>query len=121
MKLSPLVLLAASGAAPALADEWDTLRAGLDAWAALSFDANFVVNIGTAEGRLLAYSPDGFSMDEHMLGASVSKWGTGIVISGLVAEGTLAYDDLANKYVAALLFCGAVLCSVVLCSALRRN
>ena len=46
---------AAAAAAAAVADDvadWDILRAGIDAWRALDFDANFSVVVGTDEGRL---------------------------------------------------------------------
>eukprot|EP00750_Incisomonas_marina_P032142 INCI8908.1.p1 GENE.INCI8908.1~~INCI8908.1.p1 ORF type:complete len:477 (+),score=103.92 INCI8908.1:120-1550(+) len=92
---------AAAAAAAAVADDvadWDILRAGIDAWRALDFDANFSVVVGTDEGRLFLHTPDNFSMDSYMEAASLSKWGTAMILAGMVQDGTLRFTDQANKH-----------------------
>ena len=79
-------------------DPWAPLAAGLEAWAALSFDADFAVNVGTVEGRKFVWQSPGFTMKSRVAGASLSKWPAAIMISGLVNDGIMKYDDLASKH-----------------------
>ena len=51
MRVLSCLLLSSGAVATAAADEWQSLRDGIDAWAALDFDANFAVNVGTADGE----------------------------------------------------------------------
>lgn len=37
-------------------DRWAALRSGLESWAALSFDAQFAVNVGDASGTLFTWA-----------------------------------------------------------------
>ena len=90
-------LVAAMGAGSA--DVWEPLRRGAEAWASLSFDTAFAINVGDASGRLFAWETPGFSMTKtRMQGASLSKWPSAVMIAGLVADGTLGFDDRANRY-----------------------
>ncbi len=79
-------------------DAWASLRTGLDAWAALDFDVDFAVNVGTPGGEQFVHTTDGFTMQTMLAGASLSKWPAATMISGLVNDGILSYDDKANKY-----------------------
>jgi CubicO group peptidase (beta-lactamase class C family) len=79
-------------------DAWASLRAGLDAWAALDFDVDFAVNVGTADGEQFVHATEGFTMQTMLAGASLSKWPAATMISGLVNDGILSYADKANKY-----------------------
>ena len=49
--LHPIFLAALGANSANTTDPWAPLVAGLEAWAALSFDADFAVNVGTTEGR----------------------------------------------------------------------
>jgi len=84
---------------------WDQLTEGLEAWAALSFDAQFAVNVGDHTGTLYTWQSENFSMsDSRLPGASLSKWPSAVMISGLVADGTMTYEDKVHLY------CCLVLC-----------
>lgn len=78
--------------------EWDLLRAGLQSWEALSFDAKFAFQVGDAEGIKFEWVSTDFTLQTEMEGASLSKWPAATMITGLVADGTMAFDDKANKY-----------------------
>ena len=45
------------------------------------------------------HTPDNFSMDSYMEAASLSKWGTAMILAGMVQDGTLRFTDQANKHV----------------------
>jgi len=81
------------------ADKFATLTKGIEAWAALDLDAKFAVNVGDASGNLYTWvSKDGFTMQDRLEGASLSKWPAAVMISGLVNDGTMSYDDKPSKY-----------------------
>jgi len=81
------------------AESFATLTEGIEAWAALDLDARFAVNVGDAKGSLYTWvSKDGFTMQERLEGASLSKWPAAVMISGLVNDGTMSYDDKPSKY-----------------------
>jgi hypothetical protein len=94
-------------------DKWDHLREGLDAWASLSFDAKFGVNIGDESGTLFTWKSEGFSMsDYHMRGASLSKWP-----SAGVVDLNCCFVDVGLLVSCVLCLVSCVLCivSCVLC------
>ena len=96
-----LLVIGTAGSAPLIgtADEWAPLRAGLDAWSALSFGANFSVAVGDENGTRFRWASPGFSTSHTLMaGASLSKWPAAIMISGLVNDGILSYEDRASKY-----------------------
>jgi hypothetical protein len=67
----------------ASADKWESLRAGLESWNAIEFDAKFALNVGDASGTLFTWESPGFSMNQtRMRGASLSKWPAAVMISG---------------------------------------
>jgi hypothetical protein len=80
------------------AAEWHSLTAGIDAWRALDLDANFLVNVGVDDGRSFLHTPDDFSMEHEMEGASLSKWPAAMMISKVVEAGHMKFTDKANKY-----------------------
>jgi hypothetical protein len=82
-----------------VADKWDPLRDGLDAWKALDLDVRFAVDIGTVQGREFLYeTDDGWTLNSRFLGASFSKWTTAVMIANMVSDGVLAFEDKASKY-----------------------
>lgn len=88
-----------AAAAAAAADMWAALRKGISAWEALDFDKTFAVQAGTVDGNAFTYTSSDFDLSKtRMLGASLSKWPSAVMISGLVEDGTMSFDDKANKY-----------------------
>jgi len=79
-------------------DEWQILRDGIDAWAALNLDVDFSVNVGNKDGTLFTYTKGNTDMNTRLRGASLSKWPAAMTISGLVKEGILSYDDKVSKH-----------------------
>lgn len=81
------------------ADQWQVLRDGIDAWAALNLDVDFTVNVGNAKETLFTYTKGKVGMQNRLPGASLSKWPAALTISGLVKDGILSFDDKVNKHV----------------------
>jgi len=98
--LAPCLLYCCSLHHVSAALHWEALQEGISAWAEMSFDADFAVNVGDHTGTLFEWSTPGFSMDTtRMPGASLSKWPASVMISGLVNDGIMSFDDRVNKYV----------------------
>jgi len=102
---SALVLLACAAGAMAIPKvpapaPTAAFRAALEAWTDLSIDAYYGLNFGDKTGSMFTYeSNDGYSMTtSRLLGASLSKWPSAVMISAVVADGKLKYTDLASKY-----------------------
>ena len=83
-RMLALLVIGTAGSAPLIgtADEWAPLRAGLDAWSALSFGANFSVAVGDENGTRFRWASPGFSTSHTLMaGASLSKWPAAIMMN----------------------------------------
>lgn len=97
MRAQLLLLLAGAHAAPLAppADDWEDLRAAIDAFPLVT---DCVVSVGDSRGELFRHAKGATTFDTEMRIFSATKWVSGVMIVSAVEDGLLGLDDLAYEH-----------------------